>query len=409
MTKQNSQLFSKNSLIFLLVALLIVVLIFGSPLKESKNKYAQKGQFYEQVYLESLKYKSTSNDKESINEQKTYVTKSRPKNVIFMIGDGMGLTQISAAEIVSEDTMALEQFRHIGLSKTKSTKLITDSAAGATAMSTGQKTHNGVIAMTKELKPLKTILEYAEDASWVTGIVTTSTVTHATPASFYGHQPTRAKVNRQLAAQFMEHDIEVLMGGGINYFNDRDDQRDLLEEARERGYFVTENVEQIGEYVPSKLLCLISKGQPKRIDVRGNFLPLATQKAIEVLAKPDPSFFLVVEGAQIDWAGHANNSDYIVEEMFDFDKAVAHALDFAKKDGNTLVVVTADHETGGYAINGWDKKKAKLKTKFTTGYHTGTMVPVFAYGPGAESFTGVYENTEIFYKFKHLMGLGKVQ
>jgi alkaline phosphatase len=343
--------------------------------------------------------------KESTGKE-TYVTaKGRPKNVIFMIGDGMGLSQITAGSIAKRDGLALEKFRHIGLIKTYSTKLITDSAAGATAMATGKKTYNGAIGMDINQKPLPTILELAELAKWATGILTTTHVTHATPACFYGHQPERRNVNEKLALDFLSTDIEVLMGGGWKYFQQRSDGRNLMEEAQNKGYFVVNDINKVGEYRPEKMICLIASELPEKAGARADFLPTATSKAIEVLDYPSGGFFLVIEGGQIDWGGHNKDSEYIIQEMLDFDKAIAKALAFAEKDGETLVVVTADHETGGYSINGGDLKTGEVTGLFTSDYHTATMVPVFAYGPGAESFAGVYDNTEIFYKFKFLMGL----
>lgn len=327
-----------------------------------------------------------------------------PTRIILMIGDGMGLSQITASTIAADSALTLEQFKHIGLVKTHSTKLITDSAASATAMSTGKKTYNGAIGMGPKLDTLKTILEYAEEADWKTGVVTTATVTHATPASFYGHQPSRSKVNRKLAAQFLEKDIEVLMGGGWTYFKDGPDGRDLIVEAQEQGYFVSNNI-AIGDYTPQKMLCLISSKLPPRLNERGNFLPMATQKSLDILSQNQDNFFLVVEGGQIDWGGHQNKSDYIIEEMLDFDKAVKAALEFAKKDKNTLVLVTADHETGGCSVAKGSLEEKTVNCSFTTDYHTGTMVPIFAYGPGATHFTGIIDNTSIFHKVKYLMKL----
>lgn len=333
----------------------------------------------------------------------TFISNERPKNVIFLIGDGMGLTQITAGSIAKKKPLILEKFRHIGLVKTYSTKLITDSAAGATAMATGSKTYNGAISMNIHQEKLKTIVEYAEEANWLTGIVTTATVTHATPACFYGHQPTRSRVNQKLAAEFMTKNIEVLMGGGWNYFKDGLDGRDLIAEAQDQGYFVTDNIQQVGDYRPEKMICLISAKLPPKLEERGDFLPLAAQKAIDILSYSKSNFFLMIEGAQIDWGGHENKSDYIVNEMLDFDQTIQEAFEFAEKDGNTLVIVTADHETGGYSINGGSAKEGTVEGKFTSDYHTATMVPIFAYGPGAESFTGIMDNTEIFYKLKYLM------
>lgn len=340
-----------------------------------------------------------------INDGLTRVTRGKPRKVILFIGDGMGLTQITAGSIAKKTPLVLEQFHFIGLVKTYSTKLITDSAAGATAMSTGSKTYNGAIAMNTKQEKLPTILEKAEAADWRTGIVTTATVTHATPACFYGHQPTRSRVNRALAAEFLTKNIEVLMGGGWNYFKEGPDGRDLIAEAQEKGYFVTDSIENVGEYRPDKMICLISPKLPPPVEKRGDFLPLATSKAIDVLSYGDKNFFLMVEGAQIDWGGHQKKSDYIISELLDFDRAIEQALKFAKRDGETLVIVTADHETGGYSINGGNQKKGEVEGKFTTDYHTATMVPIFAYGPGAASFTGIMDNTEIFYKLKYLMEL----
>lgn len=340
-----------------------------------------------------------------MREGQTRVTRVKPRKVILLIGDGMGLTQITAGSIAKKTPLVLEQFHFIGLVKTYSTKLITDSAAGATAMATGSKTYNGAIAMNIKQEKLPTILEKAEKKEWRTGIVTTATVTHATPACFYGHQPTRSRVNQVLAAEFLTKDIEVLMGGGWNYFKKGPEGRDLIAEAQDKGYFVTDSIQNVGAYRPDRMICLISPQLPPPVEERGNFLPLATNKAIDILGHGDKRFFLVVEGAQIDWGGHQNKSDYIISEMIDFDKAVEQAVEFAKRDGETLVVVTADHETGGYSINGGNQKKGEVKGKFTTDYHTATMVPIFAYGPGAASFTGIMDNTEIFYKLNYLMNL----
>ena len=137
---------------------------------------------------------------------------------------------------------------------------------------------------------------------------------------------------------------------------------------------------------------------------RGNMLPLSTSKAIAVLNKNENGFFLMVEGAMIDWGGHDNDIDYVIAETLDFDKAVAEALAFAEKDGETLVIVTSDHETGGLTIVGGDINNQTIEAKFSTGHHTGVMVPVFAFGPGAEKFGGIYENTDVFFKMMAALG-----
>jgi alkaline phosphatase len=348
--------------------------------------------------------KRTQNYKKATPNKEIYVTKERPRNVILMIGDGMGLTQITAGSIAKRDGLALEQFKCIGLVRTyASNKLVTDSAAGATAMATGEKTYNGAISMDIKQNKLKTIIEYAEDKDIATGVITSTHVTHATPACFFSHQKTRSKVNELVAADFLPSGLEVLIGGGFKYFKNREDKRDLLQEAQNKGYFVSDDINKIDNYIPKKLLCLPWAELPPTMPKRGDFLPKATKKAIEVLSPYPNGFFMMVEGGQVDWGGHNKNSDYIIREMLDFDQAVSQALEFAKKDGNTLVIVTADHETGGYAIGGGDLKTGTVEGAFTSDYHTATMVPIFAYGPGAESFMGVIDNTDIFFKIKLLL------
>ena len=161
----------------------------------------------------------------------------------------------------------------------------------------------------------------------------------------------------------------------------------------------------MGDLVPQKLLCLISPLLPQRDSFRGQFLPQATQKSIQILDQYTEPFFMVVEGGQIDWGGHENETNYIISELLDFDKAIEVAYQYAKEQSNTLVIVTADHETGGFSINDGAYKENKLTGAFTSTYHTATMVPVFAFGPGAAHFQGVMDNTEIFFKIKQLMEL----
>ncbi len=332
----------------------------------------------------------------------------RPKNIILMIGDGMGITHITAATIANNNKLNLERFPFVGLMKTFSTQLITDSAASATAMATGKKTYNGAIAQDSKGNKLKTIIEIAEEAKLATGIVTTSSVTHATPAAFYAHQPQRSRINRAVSAEFMTKGIEVLMGGGKRYFQKehrKKDNRNLLYELKKKGYTVVDNVDEVGEKIPKKMVCLIADMQPKGYSRRGDFLPKATKKAAQILNQNKKGFFMVIEGAQIDWGGHSRNSKFIINEMLDFDRSVGEALDFAEADGETLVIVTSDHETGGYSINDGNLKDGVVKTKFTDDYHTAAMVPLYSSGPGAEKFSGTIDNTDIFFKVCELLDL----
>ncbi|PHS47450.1 MAG: alkaline phosphatase [Marinobacter sp.] len=324
-----------------------------------------------------------------------------------MIGDGMGLTQITAGWIAKKDALNLERCEFIGLMKTNSSdNLITDSAAGATAFSTGKKTYNGAIGVDPDTISQPTILEIAEKNGIATGLVATASITHATPASFIAHQPSRA-LDEAIATDFLKTDIDVFIGGGKKFFETRTDGENLLDKLKENGYKIADGSEEIASVKTGKLAGFIADEQPAKFsEGRGAILTTASLKAIELLNQHDKGFFLMIEGSQIDWGGHANDSKWIIDEMIDFDNAVGKVLDFAEKNGNTLVIITADHETGGYAINK-ATEDGTIEGAFTTDYHTATMVPVFAYGPGAEAFAGVYHNTAIFDKMLKAFNLNE--
>lgn len=322
---------------------------------------------------------------------------NRPKNIIFMVGDGMGLTQITAGMIGNDNKLHLEEFPYVGLIKTSSyDNIITDSAAGATAFATGKKTYNGAIGVDGDTTAVETIFEIAGNGKYATGLIGTSSITHATPASFYAHQPSRS-LDEAIAKDMLKAPVDLFIGGGEDFFTKREDGLNLVDSLEERGFKFYDEIDEISSPYEDKIAAFIAAKQPESIlKGRKDILPRATKKALEYFSEKD-NFFLQIEGSQIDWAGHGNDSDGIISEMIDFDQAIGEVLEFAKKDGNTLVIVTADHETGGYSIVGEDED-GNIEGKFTTDYHTGTMIPVFAYGPGAENFSGIYENTAIFEK-----------
>jgi len=324
-----------------------------------------------------------------------------PKNIILMIGDGMGLSQISAAMYANNGTLCMEEAKYIGLVKTNSaSSIITDSAAGATAFSTGEKTYNGSINMSVDSLPLTPITSLLIDNKIKTGIISTSSVTHATPACFYGNQINRYGVNEALAAQFINSKINVLIGGGENYFTKRSDKKNLLDSLKMNNYTIIDSIIDEIPVNTEKLINFCAPKEPSTVkNGRNNFLSLASKKGISVLNTNNHNgFFLIIEGAQIDWGGHDNDSDYIISETLDFDNAIKSVLDFAKQDKNTLVIITADHETGGYGITGRNAKTSKLETNFLNKDHTATMVPLFAFGPGAKNFIGTYHNHAIHNK-----------
>ncbi len=330
------------------------------------------------------------------------------KNIVLMIGDGMGLSQISAGMIRNNNSLFLEQFPVVGLHKAYSSdNLITDSAAGATAFASGVKTYNGAIGMTADQKSVPTILEQAEERGMATGIVVTSTVVHATPAAFIAHVKDR-NMYENIALGFLQTEIDLVIGGGSKYFNRRSDQRNIYELLQEKGYYVSDfSIEPLTDIAldfTKNLVYFTSESDPPTVQQGRDYLVPASQLACNFLSRrSDKGFFLMIEGAQIDWAGHANNTSYMVSEMIEFDKAIGEVLKYAKEDGNTLIIVTGDHETGGFSINQGSTRDSII-AGYTTDYHTGTIIPVFAYGPGASLFSGIYENNSIYDRMCAAMG-----
>jgi alkaline phosphatase len=333
-----------------------------------------------------------------------------PKNVILLIGDGTGLSQVSSAFYFKDTAPNYGRFKHIGLIKTSSSRQdITDSAAGATAFASGVKTYNGAIGVADDSTAVATIVEIVSPLNIKTGVISTSSITHATPAAFFAHALSRGFLE-EIAADMVMSDIDFIAGGGIENFNKRKDGKNLLADLANKNFKIdTTSLGSIADIqAQSKVAYLLAGNHlPPTAKGRGDFLPNATDLGIQFLNKNNSNFFLMVEGSQVDWGGHENNSDYLVSELIDFDNAIGKALDFAIRDGNTLVIVTADHETGGFTLASTTKKRPNGTTysdyneitgTFSTGGHSATLIPVFAYGPGAEEFSGVYENNEIFHK-----------
>jgi alkaline phosphatase len=329
-----------------------------------------------------------------------------------MIGDGMGITQITSGLYSNGNYLNLERFNDIGLHKNYSSDaLITDSAAGATAFACGKKTYNGAIGVDPDTIAIETILEEAEMKNLKTGLVATSTIIHATPASFIAHNRARGNYE-EIALDYLKTDTEIFIGGGQKSFERREmDARNLSEELRTKGYtvisFVDKEIDEIDMTNVEKLMYYTADGSPLPVSQGRDYLESASNLSINHLNKNnDDGFFLMIEGSQIDWGGHANDANYIITEMLEFDKSIGAVLDFAERDGNTLVIVTADHETGGFAIQK-ESKMDSLVTAFTSDYHTGDLIPVFAYGPGSDQFRGIYENTAIYHKMRKAFGWKK--
>jgi len=375
--------------------LFTIFLIFGTTVFAQDQYLTAKSEDVEKTYISQKTYK--------VKEFPQKFKGDKPKNIILLIGDGMGVSQVFAGLTANRGRLFLENCKYIGFSKTQSAdNYITDSAAGGTALSSGVKTYNGAIGIDAQGIPVKTILEEASAKGLATGLVSTSAITHATPASFIAHQASRGSYE-DIAADFLKTNIDVFIGGGLDHFTKRADGRNLVDSLKLKGYQVETEMDKIKKVKEGKLAGLTAGEHNGRMSERGDMLPVATETALKILSKKENGFFLMIEGSQIDWGGHAGSTIYVVEDMLDFDQVIGQALEFAADDKETLVIITADHETGGMALTDGSIENGIVKAAFPTGDHTAVMVPVFAYGPGAQEFIGIMENTDIHAKMKKLL------
>ncbi|NQZ60426.1 MAG: alkaline phosphatase, partial [Lentisphaeraceae bacterium] len=286
------------------------------------------------------------------NKTISKVTPQKPLNIIFLIGDGMGLSQVSSVYFNTKERIYFDECKSIALLRTSSSSdKITDSAAAATAFATGKKTYNGAISLDDDQNVLPTIVEILSKKGWNTGLIVTSTITDATPACFYAHVPLR-KQEEDIAAQLVHSDIDFFAGGGLKHFNRRKDGLDLLDSLKAHGF--TMEIDTLPLRIDATQekfgFLLAQEGMPPMKNGRGAFLNKSVELALDYFDKKGEPFFLMVEGSQIDWGGHDNDGEYIISEMLDFNKTLGQVLKYAEKNKNTLVVVTADHETGGFTL-----------------------------------------------------------
>ena len=320
-----------------------------------------------------------------------------PTNIILMIADGAGLSQITASMYKNENKSNLENFKVIGLQKTHSeNSLITDSAASGTAMACGIKTVNGAIGVDSKNRSYQSILKICEKKGYNSGMIVTSSIVHATPACFYANVISRANY-QEIAHQLSESQVDFFIGGGEKHFIKRNDKKNLITEMKDWEF--VNGLDQFDSSTSTKVGYFISYGEPPSlIEGRKPRLDIGLNSMLKKLNSLNEPFFLLVEGSQVDWGGHDNDLEYITSEYIEFDRAIGVALKFVNENPNTLVVVTADHETGGLGITSKYVEKLNSKVKFSTKGHTASMVPVFSIGVGSKEFSGIYDNTEIFNK-----------
>lgn len=353
--------------------------------------------------IKSTFYQNTEFHEAYIPKNVSAFAKKKPKNVILLIGDGMGLTQIYSCYTANKGQLSLFNIPTQGLSITKaSDSYITDSAAGATAMATGHKTNNRFISVDENGKPLQLITQQLAKKNYKTAIISAGNITDATPAAFYAHQPERS-YSEPIANDFLSNPSDILIGGGQNEFKARKDGKDLSKLLMEKGYTFSDQFASLDTIKNNRFVVLEDKAVVSVKNGRGDFLTKSFAKAVTTFSKSKNPFFIMAEGAQIDYGGHQNNVEYVVREMLDFDKLVGKAMEFTDQNPETLLIVTADHETGGLSLIDGSIAKGYVQGSFSTNDHTAVPVPVFAYGAGAQNFSGVYQNTEIYAKILELL------
>ena len=358
--------------------------------------------------------------------------KNKAKNIILLISDGMSLTQVSSYRLLKggpNERIAVDTFPVSGIVLTHSKDaIVTDSASSATAFSTGKKTNNGALGLDQDNQILENFTEKIDKYGYVSSLISTSEITHATPAAYASHVDLRWKTD-EISLQMMDSDVMTILGGGRHFFipeemgGKRSDEVNLLEEIESSHTILTKksDMDSFDHSNKGKVVGLFADEALRDAETPDNhsleptsseMLEFALKRSEKFTSEGCKGFFVMVEGSQVDWAGHANNLDYLKREMQDFDEAVKTALDFAKNNQETLVIATADHETGGLLIEPatpTNYTSPEVKFSFNTGIgygsHTGVPVPVYAYGPGSENFTGTLDNTDIYYAMVEALDL----
>jgi len=383
----------KRFLISIVLLLGSAIMTFSQVLDRDRSKYAVNNFAEDDKYTMLQPYETVS-----VKEPKG----RKVKNIIFMIGDGMGLEQISAAWVCNGGKLNLDNFTNVGIQRTYSAnKLVTDSAAAGTALATGHKTDNGMISMTPDIVAVKSLAEEAMEKGKRTGAAVTCRVNDATPAVFFSHSASR-KNQEDIVEQMAGSGVYFLAGGGTKFWRDREDGKDISEDVKARGYSYVETKEDLMAVENGPVIALMDTYELKPSLDRGDILPASVTKALELLDNRK-GFFLMIEGSMIDDGGHDNKAGHTMEEIFDFDRTLGIVLEWAAKDGQTLVIVTADHATGGMTLLGGSIDEKRIRVNYSTTGHNGIALPVFAWGPHSEDFVGIYENTELSDRIRALI------
>ncbi len=316
------------------------------------------------------------------------------RNIIFLIGDGMGLEQVSCAWVLNHGKLNLDNMSHIGLSRTYATdELITDSGAGGTALAAGVKTAYSHVGTAADTTDLYSILVDAAKVGKKTGTVVTCHFADATPCDFCCHNEYRYNQD-DLIADYVTCGVDYLAGGGLDWFTvNRKDGRDITKEMAAAGYTVALTEEELMQ-AELPVIGILSPDNLPVAQERGDLFRHMVAQGLKELSANENGFVMMIEGSCIDDWLHGNDIEKAMEELLDFDRTLGDVLEFAAKDGHTLVVVTADHSTGCLTLQDGNLEKGEIGVFFASESHNGIAVPVYAWGPGSEKFTGIRENAE---------------
>lgn len=328
------------------------------------------------------------------------ITAQEVKNIIYLIGDGMGLSSVSMMMVENGyQTTIFDKADNIALQKTYSAdNRVTDSAASGTALATGHKTNNTYLGCTPDGKAVESLFDVAKTKGKATGVVVTTYLQHATPAAFYAH--TESRHNYELITEQLLHSsLDVAIGGGMGFFNKVYDDN-VKETIEKQGFTLIEEFSEVARHNGgSRLLALLAEWEVGSNS--GDYLANATGEALRILEQRggDDGFVLMVEGSLIDGMGHANDAKAQQAEMESFMRAIEVAVEYASNHEDTLVVVTSDHETGGLSIVSADANfnlsEQGVEYRWTTKGHSGVMIPIYLYGAKSEAINGIVENTDI--------------
>lgn len=317
------------------------------------------------------------------------------RNVIILIGDGMGLEQVSCAWVLNHGKLNFDNFPYTGLSRTWCTDhLITDSGAGGTAIAAGQKTAYNHVGTAADTTDLYSVLVQAKELGKRTGIAVTCHFADATPCDFACHNEYRYN-QEDLIADYVECGVDYLSGGGTDWFTDirRTDGRDIMVEMADAGYNVVTTEEELMQ-AELPVIGILSPDNLPVAKERGDLFRHTVARGLDLLSQGDKGFVMMIEGSCIDDWLHGNNIEKAMEELLDFDRTIGDVLEWAAADGHTLVVVTADHATGCLTLQDGDLEEGEIGVFFASESHNGIAVPIYAWGPGSDRFTGIKENAE---------------